>query len=85
MSTQHLSEQEIIRRDKRLELQKLGIDPYPAGAFPVTHTAADIKNNFSEEHKARFADISFAGRIMGIRDMGKASFGVLQDHSGRIQ
>src|SRR5574338_1620319 len=85
MSTQHLSEQEIIRREKRLELQKLGIDPYPAESFPVTHTALDIKNNFSEENKDRFADISFAGRIMSIRDMGKACFAVLQDHSGRIQ
>ena len=85
MSTQHLSEQEIIRREKRIELEKLGIDPYPAEAFAVTHTATDIKNNFSEENKDRFTDISFAGRIMGIRDMGKASFAVLQDHSGRIQ
>ncbi|MCO5241595.1 MAG: lysine--tRNA ligase [Chitinophagaceae bacterium] len=85
MSTSHLSEQESIRRAKRQELEKLGIDPYPAEAFPVTHTALDIKNNFSEENKAHFADISFAGRIMGIRDMGKASFAVLQDHSGRIQ
>ena len=85
MSTQHLSEQEIIRREKRLELEKLGIDPYPAEAFPVTHTATDIKNNFSEENRDRFTDISFAGRIMSIRDMGKASFAVLQDHSGRIQ
>ncbi len=85
MSTPHLSEQEIIRREKRLELQRLGIDPYPAEAFPVTHTAMDIKHNFSEEKKEQFADISFAGRVMGVRDMGKASFAVLQDHSGRIQ
>ncbi|HTN07068.1 lysine--tRNA ligase [Agriterribacter sp.] len=82
---QHLSEQEIIRREKRQELEKLGIDPYPADAFPVTHTAVAIKNNFSAENNDQFADISFAGRIMSIRDMGKASFGVLQDHSGRIQ
>lgn len=85
MSTQHLSEQEIIRREKRTELEKLGINPYPPQAFAVTHTAAEIKNNFSEETKDRFADISFAGRIMSIRDMGKASFAVLQDNTGRIQ
>lgn len=82
---QHLSEQEIIRREKRLELEKMGIDPYPARAFPVTHTAIGIKQEYSEENKELFADISFAGRIMGIRDMGKASFGVLQDYTGRIQ
>ncbi len=85
MSTQHLSEQEIIRREKRVELEKLGINPYPPEAFPVTHTATEIRSNFSEETKEQFADISFAGRIMSIRDMGKASFAVLQDNTGRIQ
>lgn len=85
MSTQHLSEQEIIRREKKDELEKLGINPYPPEAFPVTHTAAQIKNTFSEETKEQFSDISFAGRIMSVRDMGKASFAVLQDHTGRIQ
>ncbi|MGN6494049.1 MAG: lysine--tRNA ligase [Agriterribacter sp.] len=85
MSTQQFSEQELIRRDKKLELEKLGIDPYPAAAFPITHTAADIKANFSEENKDAYSEISFAGRIMSMRDMGKASFASLQDHSGRIQ
>ncbi len=32
--SQHLSEQEIIRRDKLKELQQLGIDPFPAATFP---------------------------------------------------
>ncbi len=85
MTTQHLSEQEIIRREKRTELEKLGINPYPPEAFPVTHTAAYIKSIFSEETKEAFSQVSFAGRIMSIRDMGKASFAVLQDHTGRIQ
>ena len=85
MTTQQLSEQEIIRREKRTELEKLGINPYPPEAFPVTHTAAHIKSNFSEETKEAFSQVSFAGRIMSIRDMGKASFAVLQDHTGRIQ
>jgi lysyl-tRNA synthetase, class II len=30
MNLPHLSEQEIIRREKLKELQQLGIDPYPA-------------------------------------------------------
>ena len=33
--SQHLSEQEIIRRDKLKELAQLGIDPYPAASYPV--------------------------------------------------
>jgi lysyl-tRNA synthetase, class II len=86
MSTQHLSEQEIIRREKLESLRELGIDPYPASIYLVNSTASHIKSNYKgEENKADFADVSLAGRIMGIRDMGKASFAVLQDSSGKIQ
>jgi len=86
MSTQHLSEQEIIRREKLQEFQKLGIDPYPAPLYPVNITAAHIKQHYKgEENKADFADVCLAGRIMSIRDMGKASFAVIQDSSGKIQ
>jgi len=86
MATQHLSEQEIIRREKLKELQNLGIDPYPAALYPVNITASYIKENYKgEENKADFANVCLAGRIMSIRDMGKASFAVLQDSSGKIQ
>ncbi len=86
MSTAQLSEQEIIRREKLVELQKLGIDPFPAALFPVSISAAEIKANFKgEENKQDFASVTLAGRIMSIRDMGKASFAVIQDNSGRIQ
>jgi lysyl-tRNA synthetase class 2 len=82
----HLSEQEIIRREKLKELQQLGIDPYPAPLYPVNTTAAYIKQHYKgEENKDQFADVCVAGRIMSIRDMGKASFAVIQDSSGRIQ
>jgi lysyl-tRNA synthetase class 2 len=86
MNTQHLSEQEIIRRDKLAQLKQLGINAYPAPLYPVSTTAAFIKANYTgEENKADFADVCLAGRIMSIRDMGKASFAVLQDSSGKIQ
>jgi len=86
MSTQHLSEQEIIRREKLEALKKLGIDPYPAALYPVNSMAADIKANYKgEENKADFAEVCLAGRIMSVRDMGKANFAVLQDASGKIQ
>lgn len=85
MSSEHLSEQEVIRREKLQELEKAGIDSYPAAAFPVNSNAADIKKNFTEETKESFAQVSLAGRIMGIRDMGKAAFAVLQDSTGKIQ
>ncbi len=85
MSNENLSEQEIIRRDKLAQLTQLGIDSYPAAQYVITTHAADIKKNYSEEKKEDFADVSLAGRIMGIRDMGKASFAVLQDSTGKIQ
>ncbi|MEP7258036.1 MAG: lysine--tRNA ligase [Flavitalea sp.] len=82
----HLSEQEIIRREKLKELQKLGIDPYPAALYPVNITSGYIKEHYQgEANKADFAEVCLAGRIMGIRDMGKASFAVLQDSAGKIQ
>ena len=86
MSTPHLSEQEIIRREKLDELKKLGIDAYPAALYPVNTTSVFIKENYKgEENKADFTDVIVAGRLMGIRDMGKASFAVLQDSAGKIQ
>src|SRR6185295_1930193 len=86
MNLPHLSEQEIIRRDKLKELQQLGIDPYPAALYPVNTSSTSIKENFKgEENKADFADVVLAGRVMSVRDMGKASFAVLQDAVGKIQ
>lgn len=84
--TKHLSEQELVRREKLSELQKLGIDPYPAPLYPVNTTSVYIKQNYKgEENKADFTDVCIAGRIMSIRDMGKASFAVIQDSAGKIQ
>ncbi|WP_291911742.1 lysine--tRNA ligase [Chitinophaga sp. CB10] len=80
-----LSEQEIIRREKLQELQKLGIEPYPAAEYPVNDTSVNIKTNYSEETKEQFQDVCLAGRIMSVRDMGKAAFVELQDAAGRIQ
>jgi len=85
MQTQHLSEQEIIRREKLAELERLGIDPYPAALYPVSHHSTDIKNTFTDDNKDALADVCLAGRIMMVRDMGKASFAELQDSQGRIQ
>lgn len=82
----HLSDQELIRRDKLKQLQAMGIDPYPAALYPVNITSAYIRANYrGEENAADFKDVSIAGRVMGVRDMGKASFAVLQDSTGKIQ
>lgn len=79
-----LSEQEVLRREKLNDLKKLGIDPYPAEEFKINVTALDIKNNY-ERDKLNYKDIRIAGRIMSVRDMGKAAFAVIQDSTSRIQ
>ena len=75
-----LSEQEIIRREKLQSLRNLGINPYPANLFPVNHTSKQIKESFEEGKK-----VIVAGRLMSVRDQGKACFAELQDSEGRIQ
>ncbi len=75
-----LSEQEIIRRDKLNALRELGINPYPADLFPVNHTSKQVKATFEEGKK-----VILAGRLMSVRDQGKACFAELQDSEGRIQ
>ncbi|MEO8534239.1 MAG: lysine--tRNA ligase [Flavobacterium sp.] len=75
-----LSEQEIIRREKLQNLRNLGINPYPANLFPVNHTSKQIKESFEEGKK-----VIVAGRLMSVRDQGKACFAELQDSEGRIQ
>lgn len=85
MSTQHLSEQEELRREKLAELIMMGIEPYPAPLYPVNSHSVFIKENYKEETKDQFADVCLAGRIMSVRDMGKANFAVIQDAQGKIQ
>lgn len=80
----YMTEQELTRRENLRKLRDLGIDPYPANQFEVNANAVDIKKNFNDEEK-NYQDVSLAGRVMMVRDMGKASFAELQDSSGRIQ
>ena len=75
-----LSEQEIVRREKLSKLRELGINPYPADLFPVTHSSAKVKSEFSEGAK-----VVLAGRLMRKKIQGKAAFAELQDSEGRIQ
>lgn len=79
------SEQELQRRHKLEELRALGIDPYPAPSFPVTHFSTDILSGYAEERKDLFADVAVAGRIMSLNDKGKVLFIKVQDSKGVIQ
>jgi lysyl-tRNA synthetase class 2 len=83
MHNLELSEQEIIRRQSLDELRQMGIDPYPASGYEINTYSIDIKNEFEDDADRR--EVSIAGRIMGRRIMGKASFIELMDSKGRIQ
>lgn len=80
-----LNEQEVVRREKLKELLEMGVNPYPAPLYPVTHYAKPIKDEFNESNREQFRSVCLAGRIMSVRDMGKANFAVIQDSTGRIQ
>ena len=82
MNVLELSEQEIVRRQSLQELRNMGIDPYPAAEFPTNAYSTDIKSEFTEDKKR---EVVIAGRLMGRRVMGKASFAEIQDSKGRIQ
>ncbi|MDD6782676.1 MAG: lysine--tRNA ligase [Paludibacteraceae bacterium] len=83
MTFMELSEQEIGRRQSLDALRQMGIDPYPAAAYPTDAFSTDIKNSFDDAAPAK--SVCIAGRIMSRRIMGKASFIELQDSKGRIQ
>ena len=83
--SQHLSEQELIRREKLQKLTEQGIYAYPAPLYPVSHYSTDIKDGFTEETKEQFANVCVAGRVMSINDKGKVFFIKIQDNKGIFQ
>ena len=79
----------VHQRIKKLEdLRREGIDPFP-NHFRATHTSQEIHQSFDsltdEELKSVGDLFRVAGRIMAVRDFGKARFVHLQDRKGRIQ
>ena len=79
LDTNHLVE---VRKEKLDKLRVEGKDPFEITKFNRTHLSKEIVDNFdSLENK----DVTIAGRIMGKRIMGKASFCHIQDSEGKIQ
>src|SRR5207253_1296172 len=80
-------EQIVVRRKKLQELRERGIDPYP-NDFRPDHTTAEVHARLSalgEAELARAAPLSIAGRVMAVRDFGKAGFLQVQDRAGPLQ
>ncbi|MCB2224397.1 MAG: lysine--tRNA ligase [Actinobacteria bacterium] len=67
-------------------IREAGGDPYPPSYEPDA-TAAGIAASHGDlaDGEESGAEVVVAGRLMGLRDMGRLAFGVLQDATGRIQ
>src|SRR3989339_781382 len=75
-----------VRRDKLDELRDKGINPFPY-TYEASITAAEVLTKLKDIKEGEQAEeeVSLAGRLMTKRGHGKASFGHLQDETGRIQ
>lgn len=84
----NLTDQEIVRREKLEKLKSMGIDPF-GQKYERTHFSNEVKElcegKTHEELDANPVNVKVAGRIMAIRNMGKAAFFVIQDKVGKIQ
>ncbi len=85
---EHLSDLERIRLEKLNRLKERGIDPFPIHS-EQTATAHEAITSFEATEKqapaVKPADVILAGRIRGMRPMGKLTFAHIEDRSGRIQ
>ena len=83
-----LTDQEIVRREKVEKLRSMGIDPF-GQRFDRTHLSNELKEaygtNTHDELEGIKVHAKIAGRVMAIRDMGKAAFIQIQDKGGRFQ
>ncbi|MBC8545750.1 lysine--tRNA ligase [Clostridiaceae bacterium NSJ-31] len=82
LNEQQLSEILQIRRDKLAKLCEQGKDPFLITTYERDAFAQQIREHFDEMENQ---NVCIAGRMMSRRDMGKASFLDIQDHTGRMQ
>ena len=88
MANEHLTDQEIVRRQKMEELREKGIDPF-GQAFMRTTNSKELFDKYGDKTKEELAEINdtaiIAGRIMTKRTAGKTGFMHIQDRYGKIQ
>lgn len=82
MTKEELSEILQIRRDKLAQLKATGNDPYQITKYDVDSYSTEIKADFEAYAEKT---VRIAGRMIGRRIMGKASFCNIQDSTGNIQ
>ena len=76
------SEQEGLRREKLVDLQNRGKDPFDVYKVEKTHSSEEVKNNFET---LEGEVVTVAGRIMSKRGQGKVVFSDIHDRDGKIQ
>mgnify|MGYP002248633529 FL=1 len=76
------NEQERLRREKLVQLQEAGKDPFDVYKVNRTHSSQQVKDNY-EEWEGK--DVTVAGRIMSKRGQGKVVFSDIHDRDGKIQ
>lgn len=84
---ERLPEQVRVRHDKLERIRAAGTDPYPVGIPQRTHTVAQLKAAHpGHPPGARTGEeVTLAGRVMVVRDLGGVVFAVLRDWSGDTQ
>ncbi|MGI9953552.1 lysine--tRNA ligase [Moorellaceae bacterium AZ2] len=70
-----------VRKEKLKALRQAGVEPY-GGRFERTHSTQEIIHNFES---LEGQEVAIAGRLMAVREHGKATFADLHDQAGRIQ
>jgi lysyl-tRNA synthetase, class II len=83
-TTEERSYIEAARREKRAELERLGVPAY-AYRYERTHTAAAALAEYRDEMGDTGPKVRIAGRINRLGSHGKTTFGHVEDPSGRIQ
>ncbi|MCX8069514.1 MAG: lysine--tRNA ligase [Thermodesulfovibrionales bacterium] len=85
---EEINEQIQQRINKLQDLKSLGLDPYKQSFIPNNH-AFDLITKYKDYEKEKLEqeaiDVSVAGRLIALRDFGKASFAHIQDSTGKIQ
>ncbi|MFC3931453.1 lysine--tRNA ligase [Streptococcus dentapri] len=91
MSQQHneeLNDQQIVRREKMVDLAEQGIDPF-GKRFEYTANSAQLKTKYDGKSKEELHELNqtatIAGRLMTKRGKGKVGFAHIQDREGQIQ
>ena len=89
MAEEHLNDQMQVRRDKMQSLRERGIDPFGQRFAPDHSTSYEVREKYGEDDGELLLQqgnvVTIAGRLIGKRGSGKASFADLLDRDGKIQ